>query len=391
MDQAERDEVRRLAQEFAREAVRPGAAERDAETTLGDELFQELAEVGFLGMTVPEAYGGLELDMRTVGAVLEALAWGDPSVALAVGIHNGPVVAALLSRGTEDQKERWLPALASGEVLGAFALSEPRAGSDAGSLQAQGRRSDGMWVLNGRKRWVTNGDRAGLVVTFARSGEGRGKEGVAAFLVDPERSGYRVAGRERTMGLRASETVAVELDGLEVEEEELLAKPGDGFACARGALVAGRAGLAFQAVGLGEAARDHSVRYALERHQFGRPLAHLGAIQEKLARMATEVSAARALAERAADAVDAAGGLGELRGGGGADGPEALTAMAKISASEAAVRAADEAVQIFGGYGYMRDYPVEKLLRDAKAMEILEGANEILRYVVAREMTGAGA
>ena len=391
MDQAEREEILRLAEEFAREGIRPGAEQRDADAAMGDEVLHELAEVGFLGMTVPEAYGGLELDLRTVGGVLRALAWGDPSVALTVGIHNGPVVAALLSRGTDEQKERWLPALASGESLGAFALSEPAAGSDAGSLRVEGRSGPGGWALHGTKRWVTNGGRAGLVVTFARAGEEEGGAGVGAFLVDPQREGYRVTGRERTMGLRASETAAVELEGAEVPESDVLAAPGEGFECARDALVVGRVGLAFQAVGLGESARDHSIRYALERKQFGRPLTALGAIQEKLARMATDVAAARTLSERAADAVDEAGGLGRVRHGGGAEQPDALAAMAKISASEAAVRAADEAVQIFGGYGYMRDYPVEKLLRDAKAMEILEGTNEVLRYVVARRMTGDDA
>ena len=387
MDQAERDEIRRLAEEFAREEIRPQAAERDAEGGLGEEVFGQLAEVGFMGMTVPEAYGGLGLDLRTVGGILQALAWGDPAVALAVGIHNGPVVGALLSRGSESQKERWLPALASGESLGAFALSEPDAGSDAGSLRTEARSTGDGWTLHGRKRWVTNGARAGLVVAFARGGEQPGSEGIGAFLVDPTREGYRVTGRERTMGLRASDTAALELDGLDVDGNDVLADFGDGFPCARDALVVGRAGLAFQAVGLGEAARDHAVRYSTERKQFGRTLARFGAIQEKLARTATEVEVARALAEDVADLIDAHGGVEGVEHGGNADAPEARAAMAKIAASEAALRAADEAVQIFGGYGYMRDYPVEKLLRDAKALEILEGSNEVLRYVVARAMT----
>ena len=382
-------EIRALAREFAAGEIRPHVEAWDAARELPGEIFEKLGELGFAGMRIPEAYGGLDLDIASYLLALEALGWGDPAVALALAIHNGPVPGAILAHGSEAQKERWLPELASGERLAAFALSEPEAGSDPGGLEARATKTAGGWRLDGTKRWVTNGDRAGLLLLFARSGseggEGRpGGEGISAFLLPRETPGIEVSGRERTLGFSASETVTLTLDGVEVGDDALLGGEGEGLRIALGALEIGRAGVAALALGIAEAAREHALRYADEREQFGSPLSGFGAIQEKLAGMELRVAQARALL------LDVAG---ELEAG--SPGPlatprslRARCALAKIAASEAAMWCSDEAVQIFGGYGYMRDYPVEKLMRDAKGTEIFEGSNEVLRMLVARDAVG---
>lgn len=379
---AERLEIRELARSFAQGDIRPHVQGWERAGDLDDAVFRKLAELGFLGMRVPEPQGGLGFDAATYVTVLEELAWGDAALALSVAIHCGPVSSMLLTHGSEPQRSAWLPKLASGEVLGAFALSEAGAGSDPSSMETRAERDGDGWRLTGTKRWVTNGRRAGLVVVFARSGPG----GVSAFLVDPGSDGYRVGGREKTMGLKASETVDVELDGVRVGPEGLLGREGKGLACALEAVDVGRVGIAAQAVGIGRAAMDHALAYALERRQFGQALADFGATRAKLAEMHRRLEGARALALRAAEALDA-GAEGRSRTG--PDGLTARAAVAKLAASEAATWVADEAVQIFGGYGYMKEYPVEKLLRDAKGTEIYEGTNEIMRHVIARELLRA--
>ncbi|HUF75446.1 MAG TPA: acyl-CoA dehydrogenase family protein [Longimicrobiales bacterium] len=389
MPTAEQLEIQALAREFAESELRPRAAGWDARRALDDRVFAELAELGFLGMLVPEEHGGLGFDFATYLLVLEELARGDASVALTVAVQNGPVGTLLSRHGSDEQKARWLPALASGEAIGAFALSEPGAGSDAASLETRARPDGDGWCLTGDKRWVTNGARAGLVIVFARvEGEVPGEDGdarVGAFLVAPGADGYRVGKREQTLGLRASETVSVALDDVRVGPDGLVGDAAQGLHYALEALDVGRVGCAAQAVGIGRAAMEHAAAYALEREQFDGPIARFGAIQEKLARMAERLAAARALAFEAAAALDAAAdGSGHPRTGLG--GVTARAALAKVCASEAATWVADEAIQIFGGYGYMRHYPVERLLRDAKGTEILEGTSEIMRHVIAREL-----
>jgi len=379
---AERLEIQSLARDFAQGELRPHAAGWDEARALDDDVFTKLAELGFLGMRVPEAYGGLDFDTPTYLGVLEELAWGDASVALALAIHNGPVCEMVIRHGTEAQKRSWLPRLARGEALGAFALSEPDAGSDAGALATEAVPHGDGWALSGVKRWVTNGARAGLVVVLARTGEG-----VTAFLVGPDQPGYTVAAQEHTLGLRGSQTVTVALDHVVVAATHVLGEVGQGFRYALEALDVGRIGIAAQAVGIARAAMEHATRYALERHQFGQALADFGATQAKLAEMHRRILGARALALAAGAALDATT-AGELPRS-GPDGVTARAAVAKLAASEAATWIADEAVQIFGGYGYMRDYPVEKLLRDAKGTEIYEGTNEVLRQVIAREILRA--
>jgi len=375
----EQRELQELARAFAEGELRPGTAAWDDQRDLPDDVFAKLAESGFLGMLVPEAYGGLGFDLPTYLVVLEELARGDASVALSVAIHNGPVVEIVLRHGSEEQKSAWLPRLASGEVLGAFALSEPDAGSDPSSMSTTAVPDGDGWRLDGEKRWVTNGARAGLVVLFARTSE----DGIGAFLVPTDADGYEPGARESTMGLRASETVRVRLDGVRVGADALIGDEAAGLRYALEALDLGRIGIAIQAVGVGRAAIEHAARYALEREQFGTPIGRFGALQAKLADSALRVAGGRALAWEAAAAWEA------TRNGSprtGADGVTARAAMAKLAASEAATFAADEAIQIFGGYGYMRHYPVERLMRDAKGAEIYEGTNEIMRRVIAGEI-----
>ena len=378
-------EIQALARDFAEGELRPHTARWDEARTLDDDVFAKLAELGFMGMLVPESYGGLDFDVATYLRVLEELARGDGAVALSVAIHSGPVTGLITSLGTDAQKDRWLGLLASGEVLGAFALSEPEAGSDAASVQTRALPDGEGWRLTGVKRWVTNGARAGMVIVFARTGDG---EGIGAFLVDPGDDGYRVVGEESTLGLRASQTATVELDGVYVGPEGLLGDLDGGLRVAMQAVDVGRVGVAAQAVGIARAAMEHATRYSLERMQFGRSIAKFGAIQAKLADMARLIAGARALTDEAGRALQAwRNGAGHDRTG--PEGVTALVAMAKLAASEAATWVADEAVQVFGGYGYMRDYPVEKLLRDAKGTEIYEGTNEIMRHVIAREVLRA--
>ncbi|MBM4184679.1 MAG: acyl-CoA dehydrogenase [Gemmatimonadetes bacterium] len=390
MSTSERVEIQAMAREFAAAELRPYAAEWDERRDLDATVFGKLAELGFLGMLIPEKHGGLGFDFATYVAVLEELAWGDASVALAVAVHNGPVATLIVRHASAEQQRRWLPKLASGEALGAFAMSEPRSGSDPGGLATRARRAGPDWSISGEKRWITNGGRAGLVVLLAATGD---EHAVGAFVVSPTAAGYTVGKREQTLGLRASETVALELHDVAVSADDLIGDEREGLHYAMEALDVGRVGTAAQAVGIGRAAMEHAATYALERRQFGQPIARFGAIQEKLARMAERLAAGRALTLDAAVALGpvtngAAGSTAPDRDRGrlGLEGRTARAAVAMLAASDAATNAADEAVQVFGGYGYMRHYPVERLLRDAKGTEIYGGTSEIMRHVIAREL-----
>lgn len=406
---AEQREIRGLAREFAEGEIRPHAAEWDRAGVFDRAVLDQLAELGFLGMLVPERYGGLGLDAATYLVVLEELARGDASLALTVAIQNGPAPRLLLAHGTEEQKSQWLPRLASGDVIAGFALSETGAGSDPASLATAARQEKGGdWIVSGAKRWVTNGAKADAVFVFARTdgdadrpakddtpaddraptngrapaSANRPRAAVGAFLVDTDADGYRPGKRERTMGLRASETVAVELDDVRVDADRLVGHRGRGLSHALDALDVGRLGIAAQAVGIAQAALEHAASYTSERRQFGKPVAAFGGVRSKLAVMATRVAASRALAREAAERWQAAVQTGERC----SDWP----AMAKLKASETAAWVTDQAVHLFGGYGYMREFPVEKLLRDAKGTEIYEGTNEILRLVIGRSVTHRG-
>jgi len=358
-----------LTREFARTRIEPQAAEWDRTRHFARDVIDELGRLGFLGMTVPEEYGGMGLDTITYLLALEELAAADAGVAVTVGVHSAIPATMLLRHGTAAQKERWLRPMASGERLCGFALSEPDAGSDAAALRTRAVRDGDHWVLSGTKAWATNGGTADLMVVIARS-----ERGICAFIVPTDAPGYRPGKPEDKMGLRASNTVAITFEEVRLPAQHLLGEEAMGFGYAMEALDVGRLGVATQAVGIARRALEHSVAYCGERKQFDRPIREFQAVQFKLADMATRVEAARALAHAAAARKD--------RG-------EDITqhaSMAKLFASETAMWVTTQAVQLFGGYGYMREFPVEKLFRDAKVTEIYEGTSEIQRLIIAREL-----
>ena len=373
----EQRQVLDLAHEFAREELRPGVEYRDRhEDEFDRALVDKLGELGFLGMLIPPEYDGLGLDILTYLYALEEIAWGDASVAVSMSVHNSLPTQILLHHGTEEQKDQWLRPMARGELLGAFSLSEADAGSDAASLTARGRPDGDDWVLSGEKMWVTNGESADLVTVFVRtSDEEKPSNGISAFVVPTDAPGYTPGKKEKKMGLRGSETVAVLLDDVRLGPEHLIGELGRGFNYALEALEGGRLGIAAQAIGIAEAALDHALDYANERKQFGTLLRDFQGMRFKLADMATQLEASRGLLYRAAQAYMA----GEER-------RRNLSSMAKLHASETAMSLTREAVQVFGGYGYSREYPVERLFRDAKVTEIYEGTSEIHRLIIAREL-----
>ena len=369
--------IRDLAREFARNEIAPYIAEWDEKAHFEPSIIRKMGELGFLGMLIPEEYDGLGADTPTYLLALEEISVIDASTAVLMSVHNSLPTQMILRFGTDEQKKRFLPAMARGDVLGAFALSEPEAGSDAASLTTQAVRDGDDWILNGTKSWVTSGSYAGAIITMARTDsvtDRKGPRGIGAFIVTPDLPGFHVGKKEDKLGLRSSPTVQLTFDNLRVPGANLLGQPHMGFVYAMQSLENGRLGIAAQAVGIARAALEAATAYAAERHQFDRPIREFQAIQFKLADMATRVSASRTLMHAAARAKD--------RG----ENVKQATSMAKLFASETAMFAANQAVQIFGGYGYVKDYPVERLFRDAKVTEIYEGTSEIQRIVIAREL-----
>ena len=373
----EQEQILQLVRDFAAEHIAPHAARWDAEKHFARDVIDRLGALGFLGMLVPEAYDGLGLDTLTYLKAIEEIAAADASLAVSVAVHNSLPSQMLLRHGTEAQKDRWLRPMARGQRLAAFALSEADAGSDAAALRAEARRAGDGWVLNGAKAWVSNGGTADLVLAMVRTdgaGERRGARGIGCFVVPTDAPGFVVGKAEDKMGLRASNTAAIYFQDLRLPPDHLLGEPDSGFIYALEALDSGRMGIAAQSCGLGRAALEHACRYAAQRRQFGHAIREFEAIQFKLADMATRLAAARSLLHEAARRKDAG------------DDVTQWAAMAKLFCSETAMWVATQAVQVFGGYGFMRDYPVERLMRDAKAMEIYEGTSEIQRVVIAREL-----
>jgi alkylation response protein AidB-like acyl-CoA dehydrogenase len=365
-------QIRDLAREFAEGELRPSAEAWDRDAAFPRDVIDRLGELGFLGMLLPEEFDGLGLDTLSYLVALEEIARGDASVAVAMSVHNSLPTQMILAHGTEAQKERWLRPMARGELLGGFALSEADAGSDAAALAAQARRVDGGWVLDGAKAWITNGGFGDVMVCMARTDAPdarKGARGIGAFIVPTTAEGYVVGKKEDKMGQRASETVGIAFQELFVPDDQLLGDPSSGFVYAMQGLQGGRLGIAAVALGIAEAALEHAVRYADERHQFGQAIRRFQGMEFKLADMATRVEASRGLLHRAAQ---------EKR--------PAITSMAKLFASETAMYVTTQAVQVFGGYGYVKEYPVERLFRDAKVTEIYEGTSEIQRTVIAREL-----
>jgi len=369
--------VRDLAREFAEREIAPFIAEWDENAHFEPSLVKKMGDLGFLGMMIPEEYDGLGLDTSTYLIALEEIATVDASAAVLMSVHNSLPTQMILRYGTDEQRARFLNPMARGELLGAFALSEPEAGSDAASLTTQAVRDGDEWVLNGTKSWVTSGSHAGVILAMARTDtplERKGARGIGAFIVTPDLPGFHVGKKEDKLGLRSSPTVQLTFDNLRVPHANLLGDAHMGFVYSMQSLENGRLGIGAQAVGIARAALEAATAYAAERHQFDRPIREFQAIQFKLADMATRIAASRCLLHAAARAKD--------RG----EKVKQATSMAKLMASETAMFATNQAVQIFGGYGYVKDYPVERLFRDAKVTEIYEGTSEIQRIVIAREL-----
>ena len=359
-----------LAREFARTRIEPHAAEWDRTKHFDRDVIDELGKLGFLGMCTPEQDDGMGLDTVTYLLALEEIAAADASVAVSVSIHNAIPTTMLVRHGSPAQRARWLKPMARGELLAGFAISEPESGSDAASLRARAVRDGDQWVLSGTKAWATNGGTADVMMVMART-----DRGISAFIVPTDSPGYRPGKPEDKMGLCASNTVTIALEDVRLPADHLLGEDGQGFGYAMEGLDVGRVGIATQAVGIARRALELSVAYCAERRQFDQALREFEAVQFKLADMATRVEAARALAHAVAARKDR--------------GEDITThaSMAKLFASEAAMWVTTQAVQLFGGYGYMRDFPVEKLFRDAKATEIYEGTSEIQRIVIARGLS----
>ena len=375
----EQTEVQKLAREFAQAEIVPHSAEWDENAYFEPSLVGKLGELGFLGMMLPEEYDGLGTDTGTYLIALEEIAAADASVAVLMSVHNSLPTQMILRYGSDAQKNRFLKKMARGEILGAFALSEPDAGSDASALSTQAVKDGNCWVLNGTKSWVTNGNTAGAIIAMARtdtSGSRRGARGIGAFIITPDLPGFNVGKKEDKLGLRASPTVQLNFDNMRVPADNLLGDETEGFVYAMQSLDNGRLGIAAQAIGIARSALENSVNYAGERRQFGKSLKEFEAIQFKLADMAMRVAGSRALLHAAAAAKDRGQSIRQF------------SSMAKLMASETAMWVTTQAVQIFGGYGYMKEYPVERLMRDAKVTEIYEGTSEIQRIVIARALYG---
>ena len=367
--------IQALARELADAEIAPNAADWDRDHRFPDELIPKLAELGLMGVCVPEEYGGAGADFLSYVLVLEELSRADAGVGVTVAVHTSATTLPLLAFGTDEQRERFVPPLARGEHLGAFALTEPGAGSDAGSLRTSAVPDGDGWLLNGSKQWITNGSRAGTFVLFARTDPATaGARGVSCFVLDAEH--VRITREEEKLGLHSSTTSDLVLEDARVGPDRLLHEAGRGFRVAMATLDGGRIGIAAQAVGIAQAAYDVARAYAVDREQFGRRIGDFQAIQWKLADMATEIDAARLLTYRAA-------WLKQEGRPHAADG-----AKAKLFASEMARRQTAEAIQILGGYGYTREFPVERYYRDAKITEIYEGTSEIQRLVIARSILG---
>jgi alkylation response protein AidB-like acyl-CoA dehydrogenase len=365
---AEERTVYETVRTFAVEELRPDAREADATETFPEAAWDGLADMDLTALTVPERYGGYGADRRTYALVNEAVAYGSLAVATALSVHC-LATSCIAEFGTETQRERWLPEMAGGRPVGMFALSEPGAGSNPAEMTTTARREGDEYVLDGDKQWITNGQRGGVCICFAKT-----DAGVTQFLVPKDVDGVDVGETEDKLGLRASDTTTLHLRGARIPAENRLTAEGRGLSAAFHILTGGRIGIAAQAVGLAQAAFDEARDYAREREQFGRPLSEIQTIRHKLADMGTDVSAARLLVREAATRDDAG------------DDPRLAASMAKYTASETAVDVANEAVQIHGGYGYVSDYDVERFYRDAKITTIYEGTSEIQKEVIARSL-----
>jgi hypothetical protein len=370
----DREAVRKAARDFAESEIRPHVMRWDEAQEFPREVFRKLGELGFLGVLFPEEFGGSGMSYMDYAAIVEEIACVDPSVALALAAHNSLGSNHIFQFGSEAQKRRVIPKLASGEWLAAWGLTEAEAGSDSSGTRTTAVRAGGEWVLNGSKNFITNASVARMAVLMAVTERERGRHGISAFLVDLTSPGIRVGKKENKLGMRASDTCTLVMEDCRVPEDALLGAEGSGWVDAMAILDGGRISIAALSVGLARGAYEASLAYARERRQFGRPIADFQAIQFYLAEMATDIDAARLLTERAAAAKD------------GGEVVTRLSAQAKLFASEIAVRVTDRAVQIHGGYGFTKDFPVEKYYRDVKLCTIGEGTSEIQKVVIAKSL-----
>ncbi|MGW7250538.1 acyl-CoA dehydrogenase family protein [Streptomyces decoyicus] len=376
---AEQTAVRQLAEDFADREITPHATAWDRAEQVDRGIVKKLGELGFLGLTVPEEYGGSGGDHLSYVLVTEELGRADSSVRGIVSVSLGLVAKTLAAWGDEDQKRAWLPRLTSGEAVGCFGLTEPGTGSDAANLATRAVCDGDEYVIDGAKMFITNGTWADVVLLFARTGGAPGHQGISAFLVPADSPGLERREIHGKLGLRGQATAELVLQGVRVPATAMLGPEGKGFSVAMSALAKGRMSVAAGCVGIAQAALDAAVGYAGEREQFGKPLARHQLVQELISDIAVDVDAARLLTWRVADLID----RGE---------PFATAASkAKLFASEAAVRAANNALQVFGGYGYIDEYPVGKLLRDARVMTLYEGTSQIQKLVIGRALTGVSA
>lgn len=366
--------IKEAAREFAEKEIKPVAAKLDEEAEFPAEIIAKLGELGFMGMMVPERYDGAGLDAVSYVIAVEEISRADASSGVIMSVNNSLVCQPILDFGSEHQKQEYLKKLASGAALGAYSLTEPEAGSDAGSIQTTAVLDGDDYVVNGTKIFVTSGAAADIIVLFASTDKEAGSKGLSAFIIEKGFPGFSVGKKEDKMGIRASITSELVFEDCKVPKANLLGEEGMGFKIAMQALDGGRIGIASQALGIAQACLEESVRYSKERKQFGKPISSFQAIQWMLANMATRIEASRLLTYKAAHTKDKGSRFSKE------------AAMAKLFASETAVDAAVDAVQIHGGYGYMKEYTVERLFRDSKITEIYEGTSEIQRLVIAAHL-----
>ena len=379
MDFSQSEEVKAIRQtirEFAEREIRPHVMDWDENQHLPREILRRLAELGCLGVLVPPEYGGAGLGYQEYVAIVEELSRVDGSVGLSVAAHNSLCAAHIYLAGNTFQRKQFLAPLARGKKLGAWSLTEPGAGSDAGAIQSTAKLEGETWVLNGEKAFTTHGTSADICVAMVRTDSTRGHDGISAFVIEKGTPGFQHGKKENKLGLRASDTSTVIFDNCRIPASNLLGKEGNGYRDSLKILSGGRIGIAALALGIAQGAYEAALNYSREREQFGKSISDFQAIQFKLADMATEIDAARLLTYRAAWMKDSGANL------------TAESSMAKLYASEVAVRVANECVQIHGGYGYVKDYPAEKYYRDVKLCTIGEGTSEIQRILIAREVLG---
>jgi alkylation response protein AidB-like acyl-CoA dehydrogenase len=373
----EQQQIKRSIREFAEAELRPHVLEWDESQHFPIELLPKFAELGIMGVLFPEEYGGAGMGYIEYATIIEELARVDPSISLSIAAHNSLGAGHIYIGASEQQKQKYLIPMARGEYFGAWGLTEPSSGSDASSMRTTSARRNGGWVINGSKNFITNATFAGATVVLAISDRAAGSHGISAFIVERGAKGFSVSKKENKLGMRASDTASLVFDDCFVHEANLIGDAGQGFIQAMRVLDGGRISIAALAVGVAQGAYEAALRYSKERYQFGRPIAEFQAIQFKLADMATQIDAARLLTYRSA----------AMKNSGTVTTKE--SSMAKLYASEVAVRVAEESVQIHGGYGFIKDYPAEKYWRDSKLCTIGEGTSEIQRMVIARQLLRA--